>query len=234
MRAVFLRELRAYFQGALGFVFLAVLYFFTGYYYFTINLMGGSSGFGPLFSQLFPIVLFMVPILTMRLLSEDRHAKTDQILLTAPVKRSGIILGKYLAGLCVYLLAIGFTLVTALITAIFGQPDWPVFWGNFLGLLLLGAALIAICMFLSGLTESQVIAALLGFSVSLFLFLMDSLQTAFQHESVQQVLYYLSFGKRYQPFTYGLLDLSNSLFFVSIALLFLFLSTLTLEQRQAG
>ncbi|NLX82741.1 MAG: ABC transporter permease subunit [Clostridiales bacterium] len=234
MSAVFKRELRAYFKGALGFVFLAVLFFFTSYYYFSYNLMGGVSDFSRLFDMLFSIVLFMVPILTMRLLSEDKHAKTDQILLTAPINRWGIILGKYLAALCVYLLGISSTLIIAGITACFVQPDWPVFLGNLLGLILLGCALIAICMFLSGLTESQVIAALLGFTVSFFLFMMDALSDAFQSVVIQRFFYYLSFVKRYTPFTYGLLDLSNTVFFVSIAALFLFLSILTLQKRQAG
>lgn len=232
MKAVFKREFGAYFQGALGFVFIAALFFFTGFYYFSYNLLGGVSDFSRLFLMLFPIVLFLVPILTMRLLSEDRHARTDQILLTAPVSRWGIILGKYLAALCVYLMAISATLITALITALYGQPDWPVFLGNLVGLVLLGSALIAICMFLSGLTESQVIAALLGFTASFFLFMTDALATAFRQESVKAVFYYLSFDKRYAPFTYGLLDLSNAVFFLSIIGLFLFFSVLTLEQRQ--
>lgn len=234
MSAVFKRELRAYFQGALGFVFLAVLYFFTGYYYFSYNLMGGVSDFSRLFSMLFSIVLFMVPVLTMRLLSEDRHARTDQILLTAPISRTQIILGKYFAALCVYLLGISSTLITAVITAIYAQPDWPVFWGNLAGLILLGCSLTAICMFLSGLTESQVIAALLGFTVSFFLFMTDALSGAFQSEVIKRFFYYLSFNKRYTPFTYGLLDVSNAVFFISIAALFLYLSILTLEKRQAG
>ncbi|MHC1787784.1 MAG: ABC transporter permease [Christensenellales bacterium] len=232
MRAVFKRELRAYFQSALGFVFIAVLYFFTGYYYFTYNLFEGTSDFAQLFSMLFSIVLFLVPILTMRLMSEDRHARTDQILLTAPVSRAGIIWGKYLAALCVYLGAISSTVLVALITALFTPPDWPVLLGNLTGLTLLGGALIALCMFLSSLTESQVISALLGFAASLFLFLMDALSAVFREAWLQRLFYYLSFGNRYRPFTYGLLDLSNALFFLSFAGLFLYLSSLMLEKRQ--
>lgn len=232
MRAVFKREFRAYFQSALGFVFIAVLYFFTSYYYFTYNLYGATADFSRLFSMLFSIVIFMVPILTMRLMSEDKHAKTDQILLTAPVSRAGIIWGKFLAALCVYLAAISSTLMVVLITSLYTAPDWPVFAGNLIGLTLLGSALIAVCMFLSSLTESQVIAALLGFAVSLFLFLMDALSVVFRDAFLPRVFYYLSFGNRYRPFTYGLLDLSNTIFFLSFAALFLFLSALTLEKRQ--
>ena len=234
MKAIFLREWKAYFQGALGFVFIAVMCFFAGYYYFTYNLLGGTSDLSRLFSSLFSIVLFMVPILTMRLMSEDKSARTDQILLTAPVTRGSIVWGKYLAALCVYLVSISSTLLMALLTEAFSSVDWPVFLGNLAGMLLLGSALIAICMFLSGLTESQVIAALMGFAVSLFLFLTDTLSSAFSQPLLKRTFYYLSFSKRYHPFTYGLMDLSNAVFFVSIAGLFLFLSSLTLGKRQAG
>lgn len=234
MTAIFRRELRAYFQSSLGYVFVAVLFFFTGYYYFTYNLFGGNADLSTLFRLLFPVVLFLVPILTMRLMSEDKQARTDQILLTAPVSRSGIILGKYLAALCVFMIAVSSTLLVAVVTAFYAAPDWPLVIGHLIGLVLLGAALIACCMFLSSLTESQVIAALLGFAVSLFLFAMDALSTVFQSSVLRFVIAVLSFSKRYQPFTYGLLDLSCVLYFASFAALFLYLSALSLEKRQEG
>ena len=94
MTAVFKREVRAYFQSPLGYVFIAVMYFFTAYYFFTYNLYNNTTDMSALFNQLFSVVLFLVPILTMRLMSEDKRARTDQLLLTAPVSRIGIVLGK--------------------------------------------------------------------------------------------------------------------------------------------
>lgn len=232
MKAVFKRELFAYFHSALGFVFCAVLFFFAGYYFLTYNLQNATTDFSSLFTLLFSVVLFMVPILTMRLMSEDKQARTDQVLLTSPVSRLGIVLGKYFAALLVFSLASSVTLLLALITEIIARVNWPLFIGHFIGLLLLGGALIAVCMFLSTLTESQVIAALLGFAVSLFLFLMDALSGMVTQPILKGLFYYLSFSKRYLPFTYGILDLSNLLFFVSVAAFFLFLSALTLEKRQ--
>lgn len=232
MTAIFKREISAYFHSALGFVFCAALYFFTGYYFLTYNIYNATADFSSLFTLLFPVVLFMVPILTMRLMSEDKQSKTDQVLLTSPVSPFSIVLGKYLSALCVFLLAILMTLVLAVVTEVFARVDWPLFIGHFLGLTLLGAALIAMCMFLSSLTESQVIAALLGFTASLFLFIMDALTAMVSKGFLYNLFYYLSFSKRYQPFTYGILDLSNVLFFVSIAAFFLFLTTLTLEKRR--
>lgn len=232
MRAVLKREFRAYFQSPLGYVIIAAMAFFTNYYFFTYNLCGMTTDFSRLFELLFTVVLFLVPVLTMRLLSEDKRARTDQLLLTAPVSRAGIVLGKYLAALFVYLISIGFTLLDAAVASAYAPVEWPVVVGHFLGLTLLGAALIAVCMFLSGLTESQVVAAVLGFVVSLFLLLMDAISFVTSSPVVKDLVKYMSFNKRYVPFTYGIVDFSNTLFFISFAALFLFLSAQVLEKRR--
>ena len=139
MRAVLKREFRAYFQSPLGFVFIAALYFFTAYYFFTFNLYRNTTDMSNLFDQLFTVVLFLVPVLTMRLMSEDKRARTDQLLLTAPVSRIGIVLGKYLSALLVYLIAISGTLLMAVVMSFYASPDWPVVIGNLIGLVMLGA-----------------------------------------------------------------------------------------------
>ncbi|MBE7017250.1 MAG: ABC transporter [Ruminococcaceae bacterium] len=232
MTAVFKREVRAYFQSPLGYVFIAVMYFFTAYYFFTYNLYNNTTDMSALFNQLFSVVLFLVPILTMRLMSEDKRARTDQLLLTAPVSRIGIVLGKYFSALCVYLVAISASLLMAVVLSVYGTPDWPVIIGNIIGLILLGAALIAICMFLSSITESQVIAAVSGFAVSLFLVLVDALIYVVTGELFQKIFSYMSFNGRYNGFTIGIIDFSNVLFFLSIAAMFVLLTAAVLEKRR--
>jgi len=185
-----------------------------------------------LFDQLFSVVLFLVPILTMRLMSEDKRAKTDQLLLTAPVSRIGIVMGKYLSALCVYLIAISSSLLMAIVLSVYAVPDWPVIIGNIIGLVLLGAALIAVCMFLSSLTESQVIAAVSGFAVSLFLVLVDALVYVVSGSLFRTIFSYMSFNGRYNGFTIGIIDFSNVLFFLSIAAMFILLTTAVLEKRR--
>jgi ABC-2 type transport system permease protein len=232
MTAIFKRELRAYFRTPLGYVLVAAMYFFTGYYYYTYNLYNGTSNMTVLFTQLFSVVLFLVPVLTMRLMSEDKRSRTDQVLLTAPVRRSGIVVGKYLAAMAVYLIAISGTLLVTIVTEYYTSPDWPVIIGNFTGLLLLGTALVAVGMFLSSLTESQVIAAVISFAVSLVLMLVDAFSFVTTDTSLQKILTFMSFNNRYKPFTYGILDISNTLFFISFAALFLFLTSAVLEKRR--
>ncbi len=232
MSAIFKREFRAYFQSPLGFVFIAVLYFFTAYYFFTYNLYGNTTDMSTMFRQLFSIVLFMVPILTMRLMSEDKRTKTDQLLLTAPISGIELVVGKYLAALCVYLIAVSGTFLMAVVLSHYASPDWPVVLGNILGLALLGTSLISICMFLSSLTESQVIAAVSGFAVSLFLVLADALVSVVSSSAFQTFFSYISFNDHYNGFTYGIIDFANVLFFVSIAVLFLLLTAVVIEKRR--
>ncbi|MCL1855748.1 MAG: ABC transporter permease subunit [Clostridia bacterium] len=232
MRAVLKREFKAYFFSPLGYVVIAVMYFFTAYYFFTYNLYGNTTDTSTLFSMLFSAAMFLAPVLTMRLLSEERRAGTERTLLTAPVSRRSIVLGKYAAALLVYLFAISGTLVMALVLQCYSQPDWPVVFGNFIGLFVLGASLIAICLFVSAFTESQVIAAVGGFGVSLFLILADALAYVVQSRVLRLWLMRLSFSDRYRGFTMGVVDVSDLCFFVSVAGLFLALTVVALERRR--
>ena len=232
MNAILKRELKAYFLTPLGYVIIAVMYFFTAYYFFTYNLYGNTTDTTTLFSMLFSIAMFLVPALTMRLLSEERRSKTEQTLLTAPVSRLGIVISKYAAAVLIYLLAISGTLVMALVLQCYSQPNWPMVLGNFIGLFLLGAALIAICLFISAFTESQVMAAVGGFGVSLFLTLVDALYYVVQNRLLRILFAQMSFNDRYQGFTLGIVDLSAVSFFISVAGLFLALTVIVLERRR--
>ncbi len=231
MLAILKREFRAYFQAPLGYVFVSAMFFFSGYYFFTYNLYGNTTNMSKLFELLFPVVLFLVPVLTMRLISEEKRSGTDQLLLTAPVSRLGIVLGKYCASASVFLIAISATLLQAVIMSFFATPDWPVILGNFIGLLLLGITLIAICMFLSALTESQLIAAVTGFVVSLFLMLVDALALVVNSSVLQAFFRNLSFNNRYTSFTLGVLELPNIVFFLSISMLFVLLTVAVLDKE---
>jgi len=182
--------------------------------------------------MMFPIVLFLVPVLTMRLLSEERRTKTDQTLLTSPVSRFGIVVSKYLAALCVYALAISGTLVMAIVLQIYSRPDWSVVFGNFTGLFLMGAALIAVCLFISSLTENQVISAVGGFGASLLLILLDALYFVVNNRALRQVFRHMSFNDRYRGFTIGVVGFADVIFFISVAVCFLLFTVIVLERRR--
>ena len=231
MFAILKRELSAYFASPIGYIYLAVFYVFSGYFFFGV-LYSNTTSLSNVFNGMFTIIMLLIPILTMRLLSEDRKNKTDQALLTAPINLISLVMGKFLSALIVYALGVAITLVYAIIIATFARPDWMVICGNIVGMLLLGAALIAIGMFISALTENQVIAAVGGFAAGFSLILVDSLSTLVTIDWLSSFISGLSFMVRYDEFTSGILDISNVLFFVSVCAVFIFFTVRVLEKRR--
>lgn len=232
MWAIIKREISAYFTSAVGWVFLAAFYGFAGFYFYAYCLLNQTSSMTYAFSSMFTITLFVIPILTMRMWSEEKKQRTDQALFTAPVKLLPITLGKYFAALIIYGISLAIMLVLAVILTFFGSPDWTVILGNLIGLFLLGAALIAIGMFISSLTENQMIAAIGGFVVAIVVTLIDTIANAIPIEFFSKIVASLSFNSHYNNFTVGILDLSSVMFFVSVIALFVFLTTRVFEKKR--
>ena len=168
MLAIWKREFRSYLHTVIGWLFMAVILFFVGLYFTATNLLYGSAYFSNVISACGFILLLAVPILTMRCLAEERKNKTDQLLLTAPVKISDIILGKYLALLVVFLIPLVIVAFYPLIFAKFGDVYLLTSYGSLIAFFIMGAALIAIGMFISSLTENLGMAA--GICVAVVLF----------------------------------------------------------------
>ena len=229
MTAIYKREMRSYLTSPVGYVFLAVFYAISGYYFFATSLVGNTTDMSYVFSNLFSIVIFLVPMLTMRLFSEERRQKTEQALFTAPVRFTGIVMGKFLACLTMYLMGMGITLVYFLVLCAFRIPDAAVFFGNFLGL---GLPLCAIGIFISSLTESQVIAAVGSLAIGLLLLFSNSFTPVVSNQLVSKLILNCSFYEHYLDFTRGLLNLADLTFFASITGLFLFLTVRHLERRR--
>ena len=232
MSAVFKRELKSYFITPVGYVFLAVFYAYAGLMFYVTGLSEGRTRMDLLFSSLIIILVVIVPILTMRAMAEERRSKTDRCLLTSPVSIWGIVAGKFLAAFTVYLAAVAITVVMALISAIYAAPDWSVVFGNVIGLALLGAACIAIGIFCSACTESQAVAAVLSFGVLLFFSFVSAIAKQLPFEFLTKIAGKIAFSERYYAFTYGLFDMSNVLFFISVAFVFLFLTVRVIEKRR--
>lgn len=231
MSAIFKREFKNYFTSPLGYVVLTVFALFEGFYFYYL-FVSQYGDIATLFSFMTTIVMFLCPILTMRLMSEDKRLKVDQALLTAPVSLWGIIFGKFLAALSVYALCFSLTFISQIIFAFFTTPDWIIYMGNLIGIMLLGAALIAVGIFISALTESQMVAAVVSFGVVLFVMLIDTISAAINVEFISKILAKLSFYTRYANFSMGILDFSDLFFFLSITALFLFLAVRVLEKKR--
>lgn len=232
MGAIYKRELKTYFNSMMGMVFIAVFFFFSGLYFFSYSLMMGSASLSGVFDNMFLIVLLLIPILTMRIMSEERHNKTDQALLTAPVNLFSIVMGKFLAAFTVFIIAMSINIVYGLVLTAFGNPDWLSIVANFIGQALLGAAFIAIGIFISSLTESQVIAAVCTFGISLLIILTDSLAQLIGNEWLIKIIDWISFNTRYNSFAYGVINIADIIFFISVCAIFIFLTIRVLDRRR--
>ena len=233
MLAILKREMSNYFTSPIGYIFLAVFYFFSGMF-FTSVLAANTTDITYVFSSLFTVLIFIIPLLTMRSMSEDKKQKTDQLLLTSPLNLSGLVAGKFLAAFLMYCIALAVTVVYSLILAAFAVPEWPVVIGNILGALLLGAALISIGVFISSLTENQLIAAVGSFAVMMFILMIDGFASLIPVTQIASIITSLSFMSRYNDFVTGILNTSNIRVFISVAGVFNFFTVRVLEKRRWG
>ncbi|MCD7958516.1 MAG: ABC transporter permease [Ruminococcus sp.] len=233
MGAIYRREMGAFFSSSIAYVFLAVFYLTSGYFFYSGSLYSATTDMSSTFTSLFLIIVILIPILTMRLFSEEKKQKTEQGLLTSPVSIGGIVMGKYFAALTMYTIGITILLVYAVILSFFGTVTWGIVIANVLALFLVGAAFIAVTIFISSLTENQVVAAVLGIIVLLVLYMLDVFATYLSSIPIlPDVLNALSFYTRYYEFTVGLFDPASVLFYISTAVLFNFFTVRVYERRR--
>lgn len=177
MTAIYQRELRSYFHGMTGYVFIAFLLVFAGIYTMFYNLSSGYPNFEYVLQAMTIIFLIAIPILTMRVIAEERRQKTDQLLYTLPLGMTRVVLGKYLAMVTVVAVPCVVMAFYPLLLSTFGTVSFPTAYGTLLGFFLLSAALSAIGLLVSSLTENQAVAAGLCFVVMLLLYFMSSLSS---------------------------------------------------------
>ena len=176
MIAIFKREVRSYFSSPVGYVCVAALMALYGFYYYQAMLMSSSTYISAVFSTMFSFSMMIIPIITMRSMTDDQKNKTDQALLTAPVGVTSIVLGKFFACCFVYFIAVTLGgILPAVVMSTFSTPSWGEIIGNYIGALLYGAAMISIGVFISSLTVSQIIAAISSFGVLLILYLWNGI-----------------------------------------------------------
>lgn len=244
MKAIIKRELKAYFTSPLGYAVLTVLALVFGFIY-TICLAFFPSA--DITSILFGMIfgLFVVsPLLTMRLLANERRQKTDQLLMSAPVNISMIVLGKFFAALLFFCVFFVEVIVFNFVYLFFGATiDWMVFFGNIVGLVFLSAALIAVGLFFSALTEEQLIAAVLTYGALLILMFINGIVSIFNNvfyvmtninlpSILIDICDWISFSARYQSFTQGIFDLTNITFFISVIAVFLFMTVRVVDRKR--
>ena len=171
MKAIYKREIKMYFSSMIGYVFIAFFVLITAVYFSLQNILSLSPDFQYVFSSVIMMFLILAPMLTMRLLSEEKKQKTDQMLLTSPVSIPAIVLGKYLAAVTVFLISLVITGIFPIILSFFGTVAVAQVLGSYIGFFLLGSAFIAVGLWISSITDNQIVSAVATF-VAVFLLLM--------------------------------------------------------------
>ena len=189
MLAVLRRELRAYFLSPTGYIFMGFFLLLSGFFFTYSNLFQANPSYLGVLGSITFIFLIVVPILTMRLMSEESRQKTDQLLLTSPLSVTGIVLGKYFAAVGVFLITLLITCLYPIILSFFGTiAVWEII-GGYIGFFLLGSAFISIGLFVSSLTDNQVIAAVVTFSALLFIWIMDWVLSGLPTDRVSGIVF---------------------------------------------
>ncbi len=232
MCAIYKKELRAYLTSMTGYIFMAVLLAVTSLYYVANCLVGGYPVFGAVLSSVYFVLLIIVPVLTMRSMAEEKRQKTDQLLMTAPVSLWKIVLGKYLAMVTIFLIPMAVICLYPLILLQFGSVSLPMAYTAILGYTLFGAACLAIGLFLSAVTESQVIAAVLTFGVLFFLNMASGIANVIGASGIlSSVFNALCIYQPFINFVQGMFDLTGVIYYVTIIALALFLTVQLLQKK---
>ena len=232
MKAVYKRELRSYFTSMVGYVFIACLVFFVGVFFLANNLFAGYPKFSMVLSNVLMILIICISVLTMKSMADEKRSRTDQMLLTYPVSLTEVVMGKYLAMVTVFaapvlLFCLCPLIIEATGTAYLGQDYASIF-----AFFLMGCVYIAIGMFISSLTESQIIAAVATFAVLMILYFWSGLVSLLS-DSIGNILGAFSFTEAFYNFSdKQVFDLSALVLFLSMAAFFVFLTVQMLRRKR--
>ncbi len=215
MHIVWKRDLTAYFHTAVGYVFMGVFLTLSGLIFYLYNIKNLTSDLLSFLSQLTLPTMLLCPLLTMRLLCEDRQKRTDQLVLTSPVSLTGVVMGKYLAAACVMLLTLLLTNVYTLIIVLCGQVYLGEWFVGYLGFALQSLAFLALDLFVSCFAKNQMTGAAMAFGANFVLWMADLLAGSLSVGWMQNALNFISLYDRYEPFRLGQFSFSGTLFFVS-------------------
>ena len=234
MIAIYKRELRSYFHGIIGPLFIAAMLLMFGFFFALFNMVGASNNInGAMYNLGYWGLMFLVPILCMRSFSEERKTKTDQLLLTAPVSVWQIVFGKYLAMVTVFAIPTAIFCLFPLIISTMGTIPFLWNYTDILGFFLYGLMLIAICMFFSTITENQIICAVVSILVILFGNLSNNIYDNISNETISTLFESVyDFSGRLVNMMRGTLDVTSIIYFISVTALFLFLATQVIQKRR--
>ncbi|MCU0663355.1 MAG: ABC transporter permease subunit [Myxococcota bacterium] len=229
--AIARREFRAYFNSPVAYFVITVFLVMVGILFFVPFFAQDRASMRDFFALVPFLLIFFGPAITMRLIAEERRSGTLEMLLTMPVRDTDVIVGKFIAALGLFLVALLLTLPYAFTVSTFGELDWGPVMGGYLGLLLLGAATLAIGLFASSQTENQIVAFVVALIITMFFTMVDRF-AAFMPAVAVPFVEFLSISTHFENAARGVVDSRDVLYFLSLTALALFLSFRALEARR--
>ena len=241
MGAIYKREMTAFFTSPTGYVFSAIFFAISGICFSCLTIGSSTTDTSAYFSTMLLFFVVLIPLLTMKLLSEERKTKTEQILLTSPVSLLGIISAKFFAAYTIF----SGTLILSSVINMFSlhsiakeqeyvitKMNLPTVVGSVIGILLIGGVFIAIGLFISALTENQIVAAVLSIGAFVLIMASGALAQGISNEFVRVVLKWLSVNSRYASFVNGVFDIPAVIYYISLIVVFIFLTVRIYEKRR--
>ncbi len=243
---IYRKEIKGYFASPIAYLLMAVFALIFGYFFYVATaifvsrslesqMMGQSYPMDlnewvirPLLMNASVIGLFLIPMITMRLFAEEKRSGTIELLMTSPIRDTEVIVGKWLAALTLYGSILALPALNLSILFLYGKPDWKPILVGYLGLLLQGGCLLAVGTFISTLTRNQIIAAGGTFAACLLLWILDWV-SAYETAAWAKVLSYMSVVTHFEPFSKGVLDTKDIIFYLSVMFLGLFLTARSME-----
>ncbi len=233
MFAIYKRELRSYFISPIGYIFVAAYLATSGIIFSICTLnQGQDSSVATYFMMLLYVFVIALPLLTMKLFADEKKARTEQLLLTSPVSLMGMVAAKFFAAYTIFAATYLVSCIDFIALYNYGTPNTAILFGSSLALLLVGGACIAVGVFISSLTENQLIAALATILVILFFMVTSALNSYIDSAIIRSVLNWVSIFERFSNFAYGYFDINAIVYYVSISFAFLFLTVRVYEKRR--
>ena len=233
MLAIYKREMRSYFTTPIGYVFMAVFLMASGFCFSLTTLQSQTSDVSTYFQFLMFAYVVIIPLLTMKTFAEERRTRTEQLLLTAPVSLPGLVMAKFLAAFTMFFGTLAVTSVYFISLAKYSDKiNWARVWGSMFAMVLIGMTFIAIGIFVSSLTDNQFTASLGTIGILLGFLVVGMMNSLIDSYVVRSVLRWISVYSRYSYFTYGIFDFGAVVYYVSICVVFLFLSVRVFEKRR--
>jgi ABC-2 type transport system permease protein len=230
---IFFKELKSYFNSPVAYIFIITFLLFSSWLFFRTFFLAGQAHMRPLFGILPWLFLILAPAITMRAWAEEKKMGTMEVLMTLPLKEFEVVLGKFFSSFIFMIIAVALTFPLALTIYIMGDPDTGAIIGGYLGACLMGGAYLAIGLFISSLTDNQIVAFIVSI-VTCFAFLIigEDFVLMSTPSMIVPIFTYLGLGAHFESISRGVIDSRDIIYYLSVIGFFLFLNTLAIESRK--